>query len=388
MHLKEFINLVKTTFQEWSEDKASRLAAALSYYTVFSLAPLLIIAIAIAGYFFGQSNVQDQVMAQIASLMGERGAETVRSLMESTQRPGGTLVATVVGLVTLALGASGVFGQLQDSLNTIWEVEPDKQGIWGTVKKRFFSFTLVLGIGFLLLVSLIISTALSALNNFVNGLLPGTQFLLQVTNLVVSFGIITLLFALIYKYIPDVEVRWTDVWIGAAVTAVLFTIGKWAIGLYLGNVSSTYGAAGSLVIVLLWVYYSSQILFLGAEFTQVYANQLGEGVKPGEGAHLMAEEARRKQGMTRLEGVGDTQRPVERPHLGREQTAYEAKAGVKAARMAAAGVPVTGEDYTSILATQEGAREKVDPHPKPRKFVPLRAFASVAGFFKVLGKSR
>ncbi len=287
MNAKTFLNLIKETFQEWSEDKAPRLAAALSYYTIFSLAPLLIIAIAVAGFFLGRSDVQQQILSEVETLLGPEGRDLVMGLIQDASRPGASLFATIVGIVTLLFGATGVYGQLQEALNTIWEVEPAPDaGIGETIRKRFLSFTMVIGSGFLLLVSLLVSAALSAISTYFSNLLPGIGFLWQFVNLIASYAIVTLLFALVFKVLPDVEIEWNDVWIGAAVTGLLFTVGKYLIGLYLGSSSpgSTYGGAGSLVVILLWVYYSAQILFFGAEFTQVYARRYGSRIHPAEGA--------------------------------------------------------------------------------------------------------
>lgn len=286
--------LVTQSFAEWREDNASRLSAALAYYTIFSIPPLLIIAIAIAAQLFDRAAVQQQVINQIGGLIGDAGAEVVESILDNSDEPGETAVATIISVVTLLLGASGVFGELHNALNAIWEVQAKPgRGIWGTIKDRFFSFTMVLGVGFLLLVSLIISAGLAAVNDFISGVMPGLVILAQVINFLVSFGVVTLLFGLIYKVVPDVKVAWRDVWVGAVVTAFLFTVGKFAIGLYLGNSApgSTYGAAGSLIVLLLWVYYSAQILFFGAEFTQVYANRFGSRIVADEDAVAISPEA-------------------------------------------------------------------------------------------------
>lgn len=300
MKFKEIKYLVTQSFAEWSEDKASRLAAALAYYTIFSILPLLIIIIAIAAQVFERSLVQQQLVRQIATLVGQTGAEAIEAILENASEPEDSLLAAIVSIITLLLGASGVFGQLYDALNTIWEVQAKPgRGILGTVKDRFFSFTMVLGVGFLLLVSLIISTALQAFNELVSGILPSFLFLAQTLNFLISFAVVTILFALIYKVVPDVRVAWRDVWIGALVTAFLFAVGKWAVGLYLGNSTpgSTYGAAGSLIVLLLWVYYSAQILFLGAEFTQVYANKYGSRIVADETAVSLTLAARAQQGI-------------------------------------------------------------------------------------------
>lgn len=304
MTFTDFKYLGLQTFKEWSEDKASRLAASLAYYTVFSIPPLLIIILAITGQVF--DDAQARITAEINSFIGDTGGEAITAILENASEPGETWLATIISVVTLFIGASGVFGQLQDALNTVWEVQADpNRGFLATIKDRFFSFTMVLGVGFLLLVSLIISASLAALNEFVTGFVPGAVILANILNFVISFAVITLLFALIYKVVPDVQITWDDVWIGAVVTALLFTLGKWGIGLYLGRSApgSTYGAAGSLIVILLWVYYSAQILFLGAEFTQVYANRYGHRLEPERGAVPLSEEQRAKQGMTRKEDV-------------------------------------------------------------------------------------
>ena len=285
--IKNIPRIFKLTYQGWKEDNGSRLSAALTYYTVFSLAPMLIIAIAVAGLIWQQSSVQDMVLSQIQGLIGEQGREFIASLLDSASKPAQGVFATIVGLVTLIFGALGVFNELHNSLNTIWDV-PVKQikGFWNSVKEvvvnRFLSFTMVLGIGFMLLVSLMISTGISALGDWVGTLLPFQEVILQVINLIISLGILTVFFALIFKILPDADVAWRDVWVGAFVTAILFSIGKTLIGLYLGSsaVGTTFGAAGSLVLLLLWIYYSAQILFFGAEFTQVYANTLGSRIVP------------------------------------------------------------------------------------------------------------
>ena len=304
MNIKGIITLIKNTFSEWSEDKASRLAAALAYYTIFSIPPLLIIAIAIAGQVFGQEAAQNQIVAQFSSLIGADSAEALQAMITNAQQPGESIAAAIFGVIILLFGASGVFGQLQDALNTIWEVEPKQgRGILGMIKDRFFSFTMVLGVSFLLLVSLLMSAALAAVGEFFNALLPSLTVLAPFFSLLISLGAITVVFALIFKVVPDVKVAWSDVWVGAAVTGLLFVLGQFAIGLYLGNsdVTSTYGAAGALVVILLWVFYSAQILFLGAEFTQVYANIYGTRIVPTENAAPVTEEAREKEGIPRKE---------------------------------------------------------------------------------------
>jgi membrane protein len=281
--------LIKEAVNDWSHDRAPRLGAALAYYTVFSLVPFLVVIIALIGMVFGEDAARSATLSQIATLVGEQSAAAIKDMIQRAEQPSTGLIATGLAVVTLLFGASGVFGQLQDALNTVWGIEPKEgRGIRGFVKDRFFSFVAVLGTGFLLLVSLILSSALAAIGNWFSGLLPLPETVLHLLNFVLSFAVITGLFALIFKILPDAKVAWKDVWIGAVLTAGLFTVGKYALGLYLGksNVASAYGAAGSLVLILLWVYYSAQILLFGAEFTQVYANRFGERIVPAPGAQV------------------------------------------------------------------------------------------------------
>jgi membrane protein len=280
--------LLKRTVAQWIEDQPFQLASSLSYYTLFSLAPLLIIVIAIAGFAFGRDAAEHQIVGTIQGMIGQQSAKAVQEMIQNAgSQPKTGILSAVIGVVTLILGAGGVVGQLQTSLNTIWGVTPKPgQGVWGFVRQRFISFAMVLSIGFLLLVSLVISAVVTSLTQFMGSFLGGAEIVAHVLDLFVSFILVTALFAMIYKFLPDVRIQWRDVWIGAALTSVLFTVGKFLIGLYLGHsgVSSAYGAAGSLITVLLWVYYSSLIFFLGAEFTQVYASQYGSGVTPTENA--------------------------------------------------------------------------------------------------------
>ena len=275
--------LLKRTFYKWNADHAPALGAALSYYTVFSLAPLLMIVIAIAGLVFGQEAAQGQIIGQIQGLVGEESAKAIQSMIEEARKPAAGVLATVIATVMLLFGATGVFAQLQESLNIIWKVEQKAgQGMWKMLKDRFISLLAVLGTGFLLLISLVISAGLSAVGATMAHVLPGPEFVLQILNFLVSFAVVTLLFAMIYKLLPDKPVRWSDVWIGASITSLLFTIGKFFIGLYLGksDVGVAYGAAGSLVVILIWVYYASQIFLFGAEFTAVYAESRGPQLAP------------------------------------------------------------------------------------------------------------
>ena len=298
--------LVKDTFISWDEDRAPRLAAALSYYTIFALAPLLIIAIAIAALFFDEAQVRTSILEQLGGLIGSSGRQAIEAMIEGARQPTTGTIATIIGVITLLIAAGGLFGVLQDALNTIWEVQPKPgRGIWGMLKDRFFSFAMVLGTGFLLLVSLLISTALAATGKLVAGEAYGQTLMWRGISFVVSFGVTSLLFTLIFKVLPDAKIRWRDVWIGAVVTAALFSLGRFLISWYLGHTAteSSYGAAGSLVALLIWVYYSSQILFLGAEFTQVYAQAYGADIKPTKNAVRVTEGERTQQGMPSQETV-------------------------------------------------------------------------------------
>ncbi len=288
MNLKSGFSMLKEAFAEWQKDEALQLGAALAYYTIFSIAPMLLVAIAIAGFVWGREAVQGELVHQIQGLVGRQGAEAVQTMIANAGRQeSGGIWATIIGVATILFGATGAFVQLQNSLNHIWNVEARTgSGVKGLVKARVLAFGMVLAIGFMLLVSLVVSTAVAALGNYLGGRMPGAQTLISVVSFVVLFALITLLFALMYKFLPDVMIEWRDVWVGAAVTALLFSIGKFLIGLYLGNssVASTYGAAGSLIILLLWIYYSTQILFFGAELTQVYARRYGSGIVPNHHA--------------------------------------------------------------------------------------------------------
>jgi len=279
--MRRYVDLFKQTFSEFASDKVPRLGAALAYYTIFSIAPLLLIAIAIAGLVFGREAAGGQIYAQLRGVLGPESAEMIQKMVEAAAKPKAGSIATIVGVVTLLLGASGVIGQLKDALNTIWDVKPPATGFMGRLKNYLMNGAMVLGIGFLLLVSLILDSTIAAFGKFAGEHLPGGEGVWQILELVVSFGVITVLFAAIFRFLPDLKLEWRDVWFGAAFTSFLFVIGKFALGLYLGKsaVGSSYGAAGSLVVVLLWVYYASQIVLFGAEFTQVYARTHGSKSK-------------------------------------------------------------------------------------------------------------
>jgi membrane protein len=281
--------LTKTAYREWREDKARHLAAALSYYTAISVAPLLVLGLTIAGFFVDADLARQELSAQFHGILGAQGAELLTMVLKNAERPQLASVAGVSSVLVLIWGASNVFAQLQDALNTIWNVElKPNAGMWVIIRERFLSFGMVLAIGFVLLVSLILSAVIAFLSGRFSHLLPGLDSAWQLANLAVSFLVTTLVFGLMYKVLPEVKVAWQDVWIGAIVTAVLFTVGKYVLSLYFGFevVSSAYGAAGSLVVFLIWVYFSAQIFFLGAEFTQVYARSMGHGLEPVEYTRL------------------------------------------------------------------------------------------------------
>jgi membrane protein len=291
MHLKQIWDLIRKSIGAWVDDYAPSMGAALAYYTLFSIAPLLIIAIAVAGLVFGQEAARGEIVAQIQGVIGREGAIAVQGLLKSANEPARGIFLTVVGIITLVIGATTVFAELQSDLDRIWRVAaPAKENsIWILLRTRLLSFGLVLGLGFLLLVSLVISAVIAAFGKWWDRVFEGWEALLQALNFGISFAITTLLFALIYKLMPRARIAWRDVWVGAGVTALLFESGKFLIGLYLGktSVASGFGAAGSLVVLLVWVYFAAQIFLLGAEFTWVYSHehgskaaQTGSGIGP------------------------------------------------------------------------------------------------------------
>lgn len=286
MNFKELWSFFKEIFDEWTQDGVAQLAAALAYYAAFSIAPLLVIAIVIAGYIFGQEAVEGQLVSQIGGFVGESGARVIQNMIASAYKTSAGIVATGIGIATLLFASSRLFFQLKKGLNEMWGVSTYVEtGIWQTIKQRFFSVLMVLGTGFLLLVSLVVSSLISAAVGYFQNLTEGFDVLWQAVNFAMGLGVTTLIFAMIYKYVPDARVAWKEVGVGALFTAVLFTIGQFLLGLYLarGTFSSTYGAAGSFLVILLWVYYSAQILLLGAEFTQVYARRYGDTIQPPGG---------------------------------------------------------------------------------------------------------
>jgi membrane protein len=292
--LREIGRIVYESISAWMVHNSSSMGAALAFYTLFSVAPILIIALAVAGYFFGSHVAETEVLAQLRDLTGSAGADALRNLLASAQFSDKKGVAAAVGVITLLIGATSVFGELQHALDVVWGSPSRSQNAapwWDLVRRRLLSFGMVLGVGFLLLVSLIASAILAALGAWLGERVPGIEIILPILDLAVSFGMSVLLFAMIYKYVPREAIAWRDVWVGAAVTAFLFAVGKSLIGLYLGrsSFSGAYGAAGSLIVLLLWIYYSAQIFLLGAEFTRAFAYGRGSHVSrtgvPNAAAH-------------------------------------------------------------------------------------------------------
>ena len=299
---KEVWTLVKESFNAWSDDYAPSMGAALSYYTLFSITPLLIIVIAIAGLFFGMEAVSGVIFAQLSSLMGEESAEAVRDMLAAASEPTTGAIATIASVVGLVIGATTAFNEIQNALDRIWRAPAAEKvsGIWKLLHTRLLSFGMILGIAFLLTVSLVTSAALSTIGKWWNGWLGGWEPLAHILDIVVNLGLLTVVFALIYKIIPRVKIAWHDVWIGAAVTSILFTVGKVLLGVYLGksDVASSFGTAGSLVLMMVWVYYASQIFLFGAELTRVYAETFGsrrhEGAERRAVAHIGRRQADRQ----------------------------------------------------------------------------------------------
>jgi membrane protein len=298
MKARNIFDVFKTAAQDFSADSCPRLGASLAYYTIFSLSPLLIIVIAIASFFFGTEAARGQLFSQISGLVGPKGAEFIQSMLSASANQKHGVLATIIATVTLVLGASGVFMELQAALNTIWDVKQQPgAGIWSFVRHRLLSFAMVLTIGFLLLVSLVLTAAIAAIGKVVGSWMPSLEAISQVLNFVASFGIITVLFAFIFKFMPDVKIPWRTVWIGGAFTSLLFAIGKFALGMYLGKSAATsaFGAAGSLVVLLLWVYYSAQIMFFGAELTQSWAKARNIKIAPKQHATIDRENTNKEE---------------------------------------------------------------------------------------------
>ena len=279
------ISLLKQTFSEWLDDKVPQLGAALAYYTVFSLAPLVLLLLAIVGFLFRNdpAGAWQKVTEQMSYFLDKSAIDVVQGIAQKASQPNKGVLATSIGILLALFGASGVFGQLQDALNTIWGVKTKPGvGIMGFIRSRFLSFAMVAGVCFLLLVSLVLESLLKSFSHYVQAMLPGGIVIALVVYSTFDLAVVVLLFASIFKFLPDVKIQWRDVWIGAVMTAIFFAIGKWALGLYLGSgtAASAYGAASSLITLLLWIYYSSQILLFGAEFTQVYAARAGRAFVP------------------------------------------------------------------------------------------------------------
>jgi membrane protein len=282
------IDLIKETFSEWQKNKASRLAAALAFYAILSIPPLMVLIVALVGQFASEAAARQEIVRQLGRVMGSESArEVVETFLNAAHQPEGLSLAAITSAVVLLFGASGVFVQLQETLNTVWNVMPDpERGFMHTIQKRIVSFVMVLGLGVLLLVLLVLSTAVAFLGSEIEAALPGSLPVVQVLNGIVAFLLLIGVFALMFRTIPDVQVEWRDVTPGAVVTAVLFLLGVLAIGLYLQNtdLTSSYGAAGSLIVLMVGIFYSAQVFFLGAEFTKVYAQKHGSNIKPEEGA--------------------------------------------------------------------------------------------------------
>jgi len=290
LDVRTLFQLLRETGSAWVEDKVPRLGAALAFYTVFAIAPLFIIVLAIAGFWFGEEAARRELFAQLNGLVGREGGEAIQALIAAADKPKAGMLATCIAVITLFIGATGAFVQLQDALNTVWKVRRiPGRGLRHFIKARLLSFAMILGIGFLLLVSLILSAILAALGKFMSGLIPSQETLWEAINFLVSLGVITLLFAMIFKVLPDVRIAWRNVWVGAFITAMLFNLGKFLLGFYLGrsSVASAYGAAGSLVILLIWVYYSAQIVLMGVEFTKICADRCGSHLRPAKGAEFV-----------------------------------------------------------------------------------------------------
>src|SRR5690606_10287337 len=311
--MKTLWNLLTTTFNDFMADKALTLAAAIAFYTIFSLGPVLVIVIAVAGLVWGEQAVEGELVSQISGTVGEGPAQQIETVIRNASRGAQGIVATIISVVLLIIAATGVFSQVKDSLNTVWDVRPKRGlGVWGIIRDRLFAFLVVLGIAILLLLVLIASTVTAAISDA----LPIPPLVMSLIDIAASFVIVTVAFAAIFKWLPAVKVAGRDVWAGAAVTAILFALGKYALGIYLGSTSaaSVYGAAGSLILVLLWVYYSALIFLFGAEFTQVYARRWGKDIHPGKYAERVGDLEREQRGLS----VGKSHQRESRPEKDRD----------------------------------------------------------------------
>ena len=383
MDLKKTWDLIKSAASSWIDDYAPSMGAALAYYTVFSIAPLLLIVISIAGLVFGEEAARGEIVTQLQGLMGADAAKAIEGLLESVSQPGKGILGTLVGIAVLLIGATTVFGELQDALDRIWRAPArEGSGLWNLLRARLLSFGMILGVGFLLIASLVVSAGLSALGRWWAPLFGGWEVLLQVVNFAVSFALVTAVFAMIYKIMPRVKIEWHDVWIGAAVTSLLFTIGKFLIGLYIGKsgVASGFGAAASLVVLLIWVYYSAQIFLLGAEFTWVYAHTFGS--LKGEPMAPRAPEIPSAAGAT-AGGDGPSEAPVaaapsaqtEAAPVFRPEPRPAIASGVSTeAAIAASNVPATATNAAIALASTVVAA--IPPaRPSRRAELPKGSFA-------------
>jgi membrane protein len=326
--LIDFYRLGKKSVTAWVDDYAPSMGAAISYYTVFSIAPLLLIVIAVAGLVWGRDAVQGEIVTQLSGLIGKEGATGIQALIESANKPAQGLVASAISLVVLIIGATTVFAELQSALDRVWGVPPAKKAssLWIMLRSRLLSLGFILGLGFLLSVSLVISAGTAAFGNWASGLLPGWETLLQIVNMVISLSISASLFAMIFKLMPQAKIGWPDVWVGAGVTALLFEIGKTLIGLYIGksSITSSFAAAGSLVVLLVWVYYSAQIFLLGAEFTWAYAHEFGSLSHLKKDMPTAADAASQPAAPADLEDAGSADRtPSAIPQRGRPTPVYE-----------------------------------------------------------------
>ncbi len=363
MQLKDLFPLLKDTFTAFGETKCPRLAAALSYYTIFSIAPILIVILSLAALFLDPTTVRQGIIDQIGTNVNLTAADAVADILSSANKAGkgGNIVATIIGFVTILVGATGLFAALQDSLNTIWGVMPKPDaGILMMFKARVLSFVMVLGIGFLLIVSLAASIAVKAAADWLGALMGGAEWIAPVLNVVLFFVLITGFFALLFKILPDAQIQWRDVWVGAALTSVLFSIGKAVLSWYLARegTASAYGSAGALVVLLLWINYASQILFFGAEFTKVYANRFGSHIEPEEHAQEIMPEQRAAQGIKPYSEFG----------------------GAKGKAKAKNGAPADakGKAAASALRDKNGKPIEGDPLPSDQNLTPEEKTAKIA----------
>jgi membrane protein len=310
-HDASFFAIAKEAVNEWLEDKVMKMSASLAFFSMLALAPLIVISLKVLSVFLGAKAASGQLQHQVGAMAGEQVAQGIQTTMQAANKPGSGIVATVLSVLIALWGAASLFGELQDSFNTIWEVKPKPNlGVMAWIKNRFFSMTMVMGVAFMLLVSMVVSTIITGISGWFIGHLFGTggtasKVIAFLIDFVVSTGLITVLFATMFKYLPDVKIGWRDVWVGGFVTSVLFQIGKYVLGIYLGKAApgSAYGAAGSLVALLIWVYYSGFILYFGAEFTQVYARKGGRIVEPTDNAVQMSDEDRMETGVPHREAV-------------------------------------------------------------------------------------